>query len=174
MTNIFSNLKPGDPQPDFVFLSQKTNRPVSQLQREYAVMLAMLSGKVPAALSEAREAKQRAAEEVARADAAEDAAVRLYGEWEALLKRRDSMAGDIERARARLAQINSSDAADAAIDNMIMDGSHITVLFSEVMKLNAMPAVKQRITNLISRKSAELAEAQAQIEAFAREHKITL
>jgi len=42
------------------------------------------------------------------------------------------------------------------------------------MKLNAMPAVKQRITNLISRKSAELAEAQAQIEAFAREHKINL
>jgi hypothetical protein len=174
MTNIFSNLKPGDPEPDFVFLSQETNKPVSQLRREYAVMLAALSGKVPAALTEAREAKKRAADEVARADAAEDAAIRLYGEWESLLARRVNIAREIERAQTRLAQINTSDAADAAIDNMITDGSHITVLFAEIMKLIAMPAVKQKITGLISRKTAELVESQKDVEAFAALHKITL
>ena len=174
MTNTFANLKPGDLEPNFVRLQLETNKPVSQLQREYAVMLAALSGQVPAALTEAWAAENRAEEDLALAGAEVEAAMRLQGELESLVRRRDLLAQQIVRAQTKLAEIFSPAIADAALDEMIVDTTHVATVFTEVMRVKAATDVRQRITECIERKSAELAKVNADVSTFAKENGIRL
>jgi hypothetical protein len=174
MTNTFANLKPGDPEPNFLHLQRETNKPVGQLQRGYAVMLAFFSGKAPTTLTEAWAAERRAEEEVARTAAEIEAAMRLEGEWRSLLKKRDLLATQIARAQGKLSQINAPAIADAALDEIIIDTTHVATVFTEVMRGKAAPDVRQRITECIERKSAELAKVNADVSTFAKENGIRL
>ena len=172
MTNTFANLKPGDPEPNFLHLQLETNKSVAELQREYAVMLAALSGKVPAALTEAWAAEKRAEEEVLRAGMEVQAAMRLHRELESLVRKRDALTRIIAQAREKLAQVNSPAAANAAIEQLLIDNAHITVLFTEIMRVEFMPAVRKWLDSFIQGKAVELAQAQADVTAFAAEYGI--
>ncbi len=173
MTNTFANIAPDAPEPNFLLLSQETGKSVSQLQREYAVKKAG-PGKVPASLVKAWEAEARLEEEQKCIRAEVEAAMRLEGEWRSLLKKRDLLATQIARAHGKLSQINSPAIADAALDEMIVDTTDISVVFTEVMRGKAADRVRQRITECIERKSAELAKVNADVSTFAKENGIRL
>jgi len=159
--------------PDFLSLAKEGGKGVGERQKEWAARTAP-PGTVPIVLTEALQTEARLKAELASAEADIQRGIKLTDRWKALLRRRDLLASHVKHSQECLTGLNDPLLANPGLDNMIEAGTPMHVLYLEFVKLVALPGAREYLIDFTERKTAQLAQAQADIESFGKEHKINL
>ncbi len=157
--------------PDFLSLAKEGGKGVAERQKEWAARNAP-TGTIPIVLTQAFQNETRIKAELASAEADIERGIVLTDRWKGLLRRRDLLIAYIKRGQELLGMLNDPIRANPALDGMIESGARPGELYSQFVNLAALPMAKGYYADYIEQKTAQLAQAQADIQRFAEQNGI--